>query len=115
MDKYLALFVMVACTTAGQLLVKKGARALVFDRGIAALARSFFNAEILIAAGLVLIAPPFYFYALTGVDLRVAFSFTGLNYALVSLGGWLLFGEAAGLLHAAGVAAIAAGVVWFNL
>lgn len=115
MASYLALGMMVVCTTAGQLLVKHGADALVYGRGAGPWAKSLFTRSTLLGVGLTLLAPFFYFYALRGVDLRVAFSFTGLNYALVFLGGWAIFGEAAGRLHFLGAAAIGAGVVWFNL
>ena len=115
MTPYLALLGMVVLSTLGQIFIKKGAVQLVFGRGPAALVRSFFNLNVIAGSGFVALAPLFYLYALTLVDLRVAFSFTGLNYALVFLSGFWIFKERVTAWHVAGIMVVVAGVVVFNL
>jgi len=115
MMPYLALAVMVVLTTLGQVFIKKGAGGLELHRGIPALVRSFFNSNVLIGGAFVLVAPVAYLYALTTLDLRVAFSFNGLGYALVFLSGFWIFKERITSWHVAGILVIVAGVVVFNL
>ncbi len=115
MTPYLALLGMVVLSTLGQVFIKKGASRLVFGKGAASLARSFFNLHVMTGSAFVAFAPLFYLYALTLVDLRVAFSFTGLNYVLVFLSGFLVFKERVTPWHVAGIMVVVAGVVVFNL
>jgi multidrug transporter EmrE-like cation transporter len=115
MAAYAALLMMVVLSTLGQVFIKKGAGRLVFGQGFAALVRSFFNLNVLLGSGFVVFAPLFYLFALTLVDLRVAFSFTGLNYVLVFLSGYWFFKERVTSLHVAGITVVVLGVVVFNL
>jgi drug/metabolite transporter (DMT)-like permease len=115
MMPYLALALMVVLTTLGQVFIKKGAGELVFHRGPAALVRSFFNPNVLTGGAFVLFAPVAYLYALTALDLRVAFSFNGLSYVLVFLSGCWIFKERITPWHVAGILVVVAGVVVFNL
>lgn len=115
MIAYVALLLMVVLSTLGQIFIKKGAHKLVFGNGIATLARSFFNVNVIAGSAFVVAAPLAYLYALTLVDLRIAFSFTGLNYVLVFLSGFFIFKEKVTSLHVAGIMVVVAGVVVFNL
>lgn len=113
--EYIALGLMVICATSGQILVKKGAVLLVYNQGLRVFLRSFFSRYTVCGAAVVIIAPIFYLYALTAIDLKIAFSFTGLNYVLVFLFSWLFIKEKATVFHFSGTASIIIGVLLFNL
>jgi drug/metabolite transporter (DMT)-like permease len=112
--EYGALLAMVALTCFGQVMMKLGAVRVDYGGGAVRLLRSFANRYVLWGAAATLCAPFFYIFALTRIDLAVAFSFTGLNYvAVLAASRWFLRER----VHAwqwAGVALICAGVVVFN-
>lgn len=115
MTGYLLMGLMIALTTVGQLLSKKGAEKVVISKQIAASARSFFNPYLILAALTTGAAPAFYIMALKEIDLSEAFALTGLNYVLVGLGGKLVFGESLNLFHYFGMVSIFAGILIFNV
>jgi len=66
--------------------------------------------------GLSVIAGPLlYMYALTKVELSVGYSFSGLTYLLVILGGHLLLKERITLYHVLGTLSILAGLTVWNM
>jgi multidrug transporter EmrE-like cation transporter len=112
--EYGALLGMVLLTTFGQVMLKKGAGLIVTDRGLPALIRSFVNPGLAWGLAASLVAPVLYFFALTRLDLAVAYSFNGLTFALVFLAGRFILGEKGHPAQAVGVLLIVAGVVVFN-
>ncbi len=116
MIAYALLSANVLLSCAGQLLIKVGAQRVTYGEGSSTLFRSLvLNRPIVLGGIAVLFAPPFYFAALAHVDLAAAYSFTGLNYALVLLGSWLVLRERVVTLHFVGVALIMTGVAVFRL
>ncbi|ADG81382.1 hypothetical protein Tfer_2219 [Thermincola ferriacetica] len=107
---YVYIAFMVLATTAGQLLLKKGADKIQWQGNMAAVARTLFNRFTVPAVLLVLITPVFYILALRELELSIAFAFTGLNYLLVSLGGKIFFGEKLTRFHYLGIACICLGL-----
>lgn len=114
MSEYAALLLMVLLTCFGQVMMKKGAVRVVYDGGFRRLLRTFANPYVFWGAAASLIAPFFYIYALTGIDLAVAYSFTGLNYVLVLLASRYVLHEQINRWQGAGILLIFAGVVVFN-
>lgn len=112
---YIYLLLMVILTTAGQLLIKRGAAEVVLKGSVFQKINSVCNRNIILASGLVIIAPVFYIMALRELDLSIAFAFTGINYILVSLGGKLFFGETLTKFHYLGMSCIFVGVIIFGL
>ena len=92
--EYAALLGMVVLTTFGQVMLKRGAVLVEADRGWGALARSLANPGLAWGLAASLVAPALYFYALTRIDLAVAYSFNGLTFALVFLAGRVFLGLA---------------------
>jgi undecaprenyl phosphate-alpha-L-ara4N flippase subunit ArnE len=93
---------MVALTTFGQVMLKKGAGRIVANPGLAwGLAAS-------------LAAPLLYIFALTRLPLAVAYSFTGLGFALVFAASRFVLGERVHPVQTAGVLLVVAGVAVFN-
>lgn len=114
MLEYGALLAMVALTCFGQVMMKLGAVRIETGRGPAAFLRSFAGRHVAWGAAATLCAPFFYIYALTRIDLAVAFSFTGLNYVVVLAASRRFLGERVHGWQWAGVGLICAGVVVFN-
>lgn len=112
--EYVALLGMVLLTTFGQVMMKKGAVLVAADGGWRKLARSLVNPGLAWGLAASLVAPVFYFFALTRIDLAVAYSFNGLTFALVFLAGRFILGEKGHPAQAVGVLLIVAGVVVFN-
>lgn len=115
MDKYFALLAMCLLATIGQLSIKKGAVKINTGMGVVSFVKSFLNAPLILGGVSVLIAPVFYFYALTKVDLSIAYAFTGLNYVFVFIGSWLILKEKVSAYHFIGIFLIFLGVLLFNL
>jgi multidrug transporter EmrE-like cation transporter len=115
MTGYLLMGIMIALTTVGQLLSKKGAEKVVINKQIAASVRSLFNPYLVLAALAIGAAPAFYIMALKEIDLSVAFALTGLNYILVGLGGKIVFKERLNLFHYFGMISIFAGILIFHI
>jgi drug/metabolite transporter (DMT)-like permease len=115
MDKYFALLAMCLFVTIGQLSIKKGAVKIKTGMGVLSFVKSSLNAPLIVGGVSVLIAPVFYFYALTKVGLSIAYAFTGLNYVFVFIGSWLILKEKVSAYHFIGIVLIFLGVVLFNL
>jgi undecaprenyl phosphate-alpha-L-ara4N flippase subunit ArnE len=115
MKSYCALVIMSLLVACGQICIKKGSLRIVLGQGSIAFLKSFFNAYLVAGAVVVLAAPCFYFYALTELDLAVAYSFTALSYVLVAAGSAMILKEKLDYLHWCGIVLIAAGIVVFGL
>jgi multidrug transporter EmrE-like cation transporter len=105
---------MVALTTFGQVMLKKGAGRIVADRGLPALLGSFLNPGLAWGLAASLAAPLLYIFALTRLPLAVAYSFTGLGFALVFAASRFVLGERVHPVQTAGVLLVVAGVAVFN-
>ena len=114
MINYIALFVMVILTSTGQILIKKGAVNIHYNKGLVNFITTFFNKFIIFGAVVTLLAPCFYIYALINVALSIAYTFTAFIYIFVFLGSWLILKENANFYHFIGIAFIFLGVCIFN-
>lgn len=111
---FAALGAVVLLSAAAQVLVKRGAAGLVTGRGLRALLGSV--SPSLAAGGLaVLAAPPLYFYALTRLELGLAYAATALTQAAVAAAGWLFLRERLRPPALAGLGLIVAGLILWNL
>jgi undecaprenyl phosphate-alpha-L-ara4N flippase subunit ArnE len=115
MDKYFALLAMCLFVTIGQLSIKIGALKIKSGMGFLSFVKSFLNAPLILGGVSVLVAPVFYFYALTKVNLSIAYGFTGLNYVFVFMGSWLILKEKVSVYHFIGIFLIFFGVLLVNL
>ena len=112
---YMALGVTVLLTVVGQLLIKKGSAMVRLDMGWWQAGLSLLNRYIVPGMLCALVAPLFYFFALTKIPLSIAFAFNGLNYVFVFIGGNYFFKERVNGIHVAGIVLIFVGVVVFNM
>ena len=115
MNPYIALLLMVLLNTLGQLLVKRGAIRIETHLGTAQLIRSMVNWPLALGGLSVIAGPLLYMYALTKVELSVGYSFSGLTYLMVILGGHLLLKERITLYHVCGTLSILAGLAVWNM
>jgi len=115
MNPYIALLLMVLLNTLGQLLVKRGAVRIESRLGRVQLIRSMINWPLALGGLSVIAGPLLYMYALTKVELSVGYSFSGLTYLLVILGGHLLLKERITLYHVLGTLSILAGLTVWNM
>jgi drug/metabolite transporter (DMT)-like permease len=115
MNPYIALLLMVLLNTLGQLLVKRGAVRIDIHLGLAHLIHSMVCWPLALGGLSVIAGPMLYMYALTKVELSVGYSFSGLTYLLVVLGGHLLLKERITLYHVLGTLAIIAGLTVWNM
>lgn len=115
MNPYVALLLMVLLNTLGQLLVKRGAVRIETHLGTAQLIRSMVNWPLALGGFSVIAGPLLYMYALTKVELSVGYSFSGLTYLMVILGGHLLLKERITLYHVLGTLSILAGLTVWNM
>jgi drug/metabolite transporter (DMT)-like permease len=115
MNSYLALFGMVVLTTSGMLLMKLGVRKIVFKAGTMTLIKSFFNVPTITGILAACVAPLFYLYALSRVELSSAYVFTSLNYVFVFIGSCVLLREKVTGLQIIGIVSITLGLIIFNL
>ena len=115
MNPYIALLLMVLLNTLGQLLVKRGAVRIDIHLGTAHLIRSMINWPLALGGLSVIAGPVLYMYALTKVELSVGYSFSGLTYLMVVLGGHLLLKERITIYHILGTLTILAGLMVWNM
>jgi len=110
----IALGAVVLFSAAAQVLLKRGVSRVVTDHGIRGLLFSVSPA--LAAGGLAfLAAPPLYFFALTRLELGMAYAATALTQGVVALAGWLLLRERLRPLSLAGLLLIIGGLLVWNL
>jgi len=111
---YLALAAVVLLSSTAQVLVKRGAGRLITGRGprtlLASVSPELFGGGIALLA-----APPLYFFALTRLELGLAFAATALTQAVVVLAGWLLLAERLRRLSLVGLGLVLAGLLVWNL
>lgn len=112
---YIALGMTILFTTAGQLLLKKGSFQVHFSKNIIQTGLSLLNRYVIAGLLCALLAPFFYFFALTEIPLSIAFAFNGFNYILVFIGGRYFFSERINYIHVIGITLIFFGIVIFNL
>src|SRR6056297_3522914 len=115
MNPYVALLFMVMLNTIGQLLVKRGAVRIDIHLGTAHLLRSMLNWPLALGGLSVIAGPVLYMYALTKVELSVGYSFSGLTYLMVVLGGHLLLKERITLYHVLGTLTILGALAVWNM
>src|SRR5210317_1626414 len=114
MINYISLFVMVLLASTGQILIKKGAVNIHYNKGLVNFLTTFFNKFIIVGTLVTLLAPCFYIYALINVELSVAYTFTAFIYIFVFLGSWLILKENANFYHFVGISFIFFGICIFN-
>ncbi|HDQ13693.1 MAG TPA: hypothetical protein ENN41_02625 [Sediminispirochaeta sp.] len=112
---YAALLLMVLMNTLGQILVKKGAVQLDLHLGWKKFLKSLYTPYLIGGVLAVVLGPLLYMYALTEVELNVAYSFSGLTYLSVVISGHLLLHERITYYHIAGSLAILAGLTVWNI
>lgn len=110
----IALAAVVLLSAAAQVLLKRGIGRVVTDRGVCALLSSV-NPSLLAGSLALLAAPPLYFFALTRLELSLAFAGTALTQGVVALAGWLLLHERLRPLSVIGLLTIIAGLLVWNL
>jgi multidrug transporter EmrE-like cation transporter len=115
MNSYLSLAAMIVLTTSGMLLLKRGSKSVVYHSGVRTFIRTALNAPVITGVAAATLAPVFYLYALSRLNLSAAYIFTSLNYVCVFFGGWLLLREKVSALQIFGVTCIAAGIIIFHL
>lgn len=109
-----ALGGVVLLSAAAQVLLKQGVSRLVTGRGARALLASV-GPALLGGGAAFTAAPPLYFYALTRLELGLAFASTALTQVVVVLGGRLFLGEKLRPLHLGGLALILGGLLAWSL
>jgi len=115
MINYISLLMMVILTSTGQILVKKGAVNIHYNKGLISFIKTFFNKFIIMGTIVTLAAPCFYIYALINLELSIAYTFTAFIYIFVFLGSWLILKEKANFYHFVGISFIAFGIFVFNV
>lgn len=109
------LLVSIACAVVGQILLKQGMRVTgpvtlslyELPHLILQLAT---NPWVVVGMSLYLGGSLFWLTALSRLDLSLAYPFAGLNYVLILLASYLVFGEALNPIRIAGALLIALGV-----
>ena len=114
MVNYISLFIMVILTSIGQILVKKGAINIHYNKGLKCFIKTFFNKFVVLGAIAVLAAPFFYIYALISLKLSTAYTSTAFIHVFVFFGSWLILKEKANSYHFIGVFFIFLGILIFN-
>lgn len=109
-----ALGAVVVLSAAAQLLLKRSVTALVTDRGLVALLRSV-RPPLAVGALALFAAPPLYYFALSRVELGIAFAATALTQGAVALGARLFLRERLRRLHALGLLLVVTGILTWNL
>jgi len=109
------LLVSIACAVVGQVLLKQGMREIgpvtLSLAGLPGLIlRLATTPWVVVGMGLYLGGSLFWLTALSRIDLSLAYPFAGLNYVLILLASYLLFGEALNPMRVAGALLIALGV-----
>ena len=110
----IALAAVVLLSAAAQVFFKRGINRVVTDRGVRAMLCSL-NPSLLAGALALLTAPPLYFFALTRLELSLAFAGTALTQGVVALTGWRLLQERLRPLSIVGLLIIIAGLLVWNL
>jgi len=109
-----ALVGVVLLSTAAQVLVKRGAAGLVTRRGARALLGSV-SPQLAAGAAVLLAAPPLYFFALSRLELGLAFASTALTQGAVARAGRRFLGERLRPAQLAGLGLVLAGLLVWNL
>jgi len=109
------LLVSIVCAVVGQILLKQGMRVIgpvtLSLHGFPDLILQLIaNPWVVVGMSLYLGGSLFWLTALSRLDLSVACPFAGLNYVLILLASYLVFGEALNPIRIAGVLLIALGV-----
>ncbi len=109
------LLVSIICAVVGQVLLKQGMREIgpvtLSLPGLPALIlRLATTPWVVIGMSLYLGGSLFWLTALSRIDLSLAYPFAGLNYVLILIASYLLFGEALNPMRVAGALLIALGV-----
>lgn len=109
------LLVSIVCAVVGQVLLKQGMRVMgpvTLDLpGLPALIlRLATSPWVVIGMSLYLGGSLFWLTALSRIDLSLAYPFAGLNYVLILIASYVVFGEALNPMRIAGVLLIALGV-----
>lgn len=112
---YLYIFITVACTVAGQLMLKHATNSLGemptnLQQGITFLLRALLNAWIVAGFGLAFIGSLTWIAAVSKLELSFAYPFTSLGFVLVLLLSALFFQEQISLTRFIGVIVICIGV-----
>ncbi len=109
------LLVSIACAVVGQILLKQGMRVTgpvtLSLYGLPHLIMQLAtNPWVVVGMSLYLGGSLFWLTALSRLDLSLAYPFAGLNYVLILLASYLVFGEALNPIRIAGALLIALGV-----
>ncbi len=109
LSSYFMLFLMPVLVTAGQILMKRNAGAVVTGKGFPAFIKSLLCPGIVGAGICMAAAPLLYINALSEIQLSEAFAFNSLNYILVFISARFLLNERINLFQVIGVILITAG------
>ncbi|WP_448593418.1 SMR family transporter [Thermoflexus hugenholtzii] len=109
------LLVSIACAVIGQLLLKQGMREMgpvtLSLPGLPGLIlRLATSPWVVVGMSLYLGGSLFWLTALSRIELSLAYPFAGLNYVLIVIASYLLFGESLNPMRVIGVLLIALGV-----
>lgn len=114
-DALVYLLISILCAVVGQVLLKQGMREIgpvtLSLPGLPGLIlRLATTPWVVLGMGLYLGGSLFWLTALSRLDLSLAYPFAGLNYVLILLASYLLFGETLSPMRVAGALLIALGV-----
>ncbi len=112
---YLAIFITILCTVAGQLMFKYATNSLgempaTLADGATFLIKAMLNIYIIGGFFLAFVASLSWIFAVSRMELSLAYPFTSLNFVFVMIFSAIIFQEQLSLLRVLGVLAICLGV-----
>ncbi len=121
MTNYLMIFITVAGTVIGQIILKYGQSTLYFPKTwnikeiLLAVMNNVVNIYFILAIFFALIAALSWSFVIQRVNLSVAYPFMSLSYILIFLASYLLFRESINIYQIIGMLLIIMGLIFISL
>ena len=118
MFKFIIIILSVILNAAAQLFLKKGSEVLnepnAYENIFSLLAKIFFNSSIVSGLTCYAISILLWIYALSKVDVSVAYPMISIGFIVNVLAAWYLFSEPLGLFKLIGIFFIIVGVLFIS-